>query len=263
MASPFHLSDDPNPDLHEMFLYFNSACFGNALDAVEVGWSPKMTLCAGMCSYFRGGYCKIRLSEPLLKFRSKSDRIDTLLHEMIHAYLFVTENNDDHDGHGPQFMKQANRINDSQLTNITVYHSFHDEVDHYRVHVWKCNGPCQNQPPYFGIVRRAMNRPPQPADRWWADHQMSCGGEYSKISGPEDTNKPARPTSRRKPATGDRMSLVKTSASPYADSQDDPGCGLAPGGKRRKVDDARESDSQSGKASVQATLDDYFKASAK
>ena len=46
-------------------------------------------------------------------------------------------------------------------------------------------GPCQNQKPFFGIVRRSMNRPPQPADRWWADHQKSCGGTYTKIAGPD------------------------------------------------------------------------------
>lgn len=30
-----------------------------------------------------------------------------------------------------------------------------------------------------------MNRPPQPADWWWKSHKVSCGGIYTKISGPE------------------------------------------------------------------------------
>jgi hypothetical protein len=43
----------------------------------------------------------IRLSVPLLKLRPRKDLVETLLHEMIHAYLFVTDGDDDHDGHGP------------------------------------------------------------------------------------------------------------------------------------------------------------------
>lgn len=41
-------------------------------------------------------------------------------HEMIHAYLFVTNNNRDRDGHGPEFHKHMYRINKEAGTNITV-----------------------------------------------------------------------------------------------------------------------------------------------
>lgn len=71
-----------------------------------------MTSCAGICSYQgRGGMCTISLSEPLLKLRPRKDLVETLLHEMIHAYLFVTHNNKDRDGHGPEFHKHMYRIN--------------------------------------------------------------------------------------------------------------------------------------------------------
>ena len=46
-------------------------------------------------------------------------------------------------------------------------------------------GPCQGQPPYFGIVKRAMNRAPGPTDWWWAQHAATCGGAYSKVREPE------------------------------------------------------------------------------
>ena len=46
--------------------------------------------------------------------------METLLHEMIHAYLFVTNNNRDRDGHGPEFQYHMNRINMETGTNITV-----------------------------------------------------------------------------------------------------------------------------------------------
>ncbi|KAM9495938.1 DNA-dependent metalloprotease SPRTN isoform 2-T2 [Clarias gariepinus] len=113
----------------------------------------------------------------------------TLLHEMIHALLFVTQNNRDRDGHGPEFCKHMNRINQASGTKISIYHSFHDEVDVYRQHWWRCNGPCQNRKPFFGYVKRAMNRAPSARDPWWEEHRRTCGGTYSKIKEPENYGK--------------------------------------------------------------------------
>nr|XP_020492696.1 sprT-like domain-containing protein Spartan [Labrus bergylta] len=181
---------DPSPDVRAMFLEFNDTFFWGKLCGVEVKWSPRMTLCAGVCSYEgRGGLCSIRLSEPLLKLRPRKDLVQTLLHEMIHALLFVTQNNRDRDGHGPEFCKHMNRINDATGTKISVYHSFHDEVDVYRQHWWKCDGPCQNRKPYFGFVKRAMNRAPSSQDPWWEDHRRTCGGTYIKVKEPEGYGK--------------------------------------------------------------------------
>uniref|UniRef100_A0A3Q1K7C2 DNA-dependent metalloprotease SPRTN n=1 Tax=Anabas testudineus TaxID=64144 RepID=A0A3Q1K7C2_ANATE len=177
---------DPSPDVRAMFLEFNDTFFWGKLSGVEVKWSHRMTLCAGVCSYEgRGGLCSIRLSEPLLKLRPRKDLVETLLHEMIHALLFVTQNNRDRDGHGPEFCKHMNRINKASGTKITIYHSFHDEVDVYRQHWWRCNGPCQTRKPYFGFVKRAMNRAPSSLDPWWEDHQRTCGGTYTKVKEPE------------------------------------------------------------------------------
>lgn len=39
---------------------------------------------------------------------------------MIHGYLFLTNNNRDRDGHGPEFCKHMNRINKAAGTKITV-----------------------------------------------------------------------------------------------------------------------------------------------
>lgn len=66
-------------------------------------------------------------------------------------------------------------------TSITVYHSFHDEVRLYQQHWWRCNGPCQNRKPFFGIVKRAINRAPGPNDFWWAEHSKTCGGQFAKV----------------------------------------------------------------------------------
>lgn len=35
---------DPNPDIHQLFIEFNSTFFWGKLNMVEVRWSPRMTL---------------------------------------------------------------------------------------------------------------------------------------------------------------------------------------------------------------------------
>uniref|UniRef100_UPI00398EA067 DNA-dependent metalloprotease SPRTN n=1 Tax=Pristiophorus japonicus TaxID=55135 RepID=UPI00398EA067 len=178
---------DPNPDLRGLYLQFNERYFWGRLAGVEVRWSPRMTLCAGVCCYEgRGGLCSIRISEPLLKLRPRRDLVETLLHEMIHALLFVTNNDKDHESHGPEFCKHMRRINTMTGANVTIYHNFHEEVDVYRQHWWRCDGPCQNRRPYLGYVKRAMNRAPSARDPWWAEHQRICGGTYTKVKEPEN-----------------------------------------------------------------------------
>jgi len=177
---------DPNPDVHSLFVSYNHQFFWGALDACTVDWSKRMTLCAGLCRFEgKSGLCSIKLSEPLLKLRPRSDLIETLLHEMIHAYLFVTTGHRDRDGHGPEFKEHMNRINDLASTNITVYHSFHDEVNSYKQHWWRCTGKCRKERPYYGWVKRSMNRAPGKNDFWWKDHQATCEGTFVKVKEPE------------------------------------------------------------------------------
>ncbi|VDM48149.1 unnamed protein product [Toxocara canis] len=177
---------DPTPDIRALFLQFNDVFFEGKLVGCEVTWSPRMTLCAGLCRYEgRGGLCSIRLSKPLLILRPRRDLVETLLHEMIHAYLFVTVRNRDRDGHGAEFQLHMNRINARAGTRITVYHSFHAEVAKYQQHWWRCEGPCRNRRPFYGFVKRATNRAPGPYDHWWRDHQARCGGKFVKVKEPE------------------------------------------------------------------------------
>ena len=73
--------------------------------------------------------------------------------------------------------------------NLKVYHNFHDEVDSYRQHWWRCDGACRSKKPYYGYVKRSMNRAPSKNDTWWAEHQRTCGGTYTKIKEPENYGK--------------------------------------------------------------------------
>ena len=194
---------DGNPfvDIHELFAHYNVLYFRKLLlPRVEVLWSPRLTLCAGICELLKddstGKLTRIRLklSMPLLQYRPRSDTINTLLHEAIHAYFFVIiswrhARDDDGSGHGIGFQLLANAINDHGNYEVTIYHTFHDEVDSFRTHVWQCDGPCKAKPPDFGQVKRSMNRPPGKNEDWWQAHTMECGGTFHKIKEPAPTRK--------------------------------------------------------------------------
>lgn len=98
---------DPNPDIWALFGQFDARFFKGILTShfVELKWSSnRMTSTAGLCSWSpRTNFAVIKLSKPLLTLRSRGDLVETLLHEMIHAYLFVTREDDNHESHGPKF----------------------------------------------------------------------------------------------------------------------------------------------------------------
>lgn len=39
--------------------------------------------------------------------------------------------------------------------------------------------------PYYGFVKRAVNRPPSKSDPWWGTHLATCGGNFEKIRSPD------------------------------------------------------------------------------
>lgn len=172
----------------------------------------------------------------------------SLLMALTHsAYLFLSKGLRDHDAHGPNFCEMMEvcfeqseiylqRINSIAGTSISIYHTFHDEVDTYRVHVWQCSGPCRGQPPYFGLVKRSMNRAPGPRDPWWPAHAARCGGTYTKIAGPEP-----KPPSKKQATAASKSApgaIAKTDTSQkIANASSLPSSSLAQPGQRR-IDDA-------------------------
>jgi hypothetical protein len=86
------------------------------------------------------------------------------------------------------FLEKMYNINKLGKYSITVYHDFYEEVDSYK-YVFKCDGPCTQKPPYYGLVKRAMNRPPNPHDHWYADHLAKCGGTFHLIEEPPNKSK--------------------------------------------------------------------------
>ena len=99
---------DPCPDIRAMFVEFDKKYFFSRLGSCLVEWSKRMTICAGIFYLREGGI--IRLSEPLLKYRPRKDLVETLLHEMIHAYLYLTRNFKDRESHGDEFKAHMERV---------------------------------------------------------------------------------------------------------------------------------------------------------
>lgn len=90
-------------------------------------------------------------------------------------------------------------INHKGGYNISVFHSFRDEVEMYRTHWWECI-KCKN------VVKRSMNRKPGPYDYWFPRHQRTCGGDYIKIKEPE------KKVSTKKESKKNERELVETEA---------------------------------------------------
>lgn len=187
-----------------MFQTFDGKFFASMLGCVELEWSARMYQCAGICYLRKNGLgmsITIRLSEPLLKLRSRKDLVETLLHEMIHAWNFVRGvMQEENGGHGKNFLAKMHEINRLAGTNITVYHTFRDEVELYKKHWWRCDGACKNRGPFYGFVKRTSNRAPGKNDRWWADHQAKCGGNFIKVKEPTPMKKKKAEPRKRKPA---------------------------------------------------------------
>lgn len=120
---------DPNPDIGKLFLQFDKYFFGGFLSTqpVLVKWDHNIGKDAGRFYKTANDLPTISLSADLLSLRFRRDLVETLLHEMIHCFIFLKGIVDDND-HGSVFKMHMNRINKSAGTKISIYHHFHDET---------------------------------------------------------------------------------------------------------------------------------------
>ncbi|KAG0458328.1 hypothetical protein HPP92_023485 [Vanilla planifolia] len=149
------------------------------------------------CDCTQAGLCEIQLSEPLMKSRSSSDLKNTLLHEMIHAFLWIRKENCNHGDHGPSFLALAASINSnlkidhqrpSEGYNITTQHGFQNEVDTNGTHLFMCQS--------CGDSIKQSSKEPSPSDCTesqsddkncgnllceWYRHENLCSGWYEKV----------------------------------------------------------------------------------
>ncbi|XP_020269797.1 uncharacterized protein LOC109845024 isoform X2 [Asparagus officinalis] len=151
----------------------------------------------GMCCYREEGGCDIRLSAHLLKFCSNTDLKNILLHEMIHAYLYVTSKKKDRSYHGPRFTTMMNGINSSTETdpwrplggyNITSSHDIRKEADCNRVQRWICKScgdsfeGSKNSEPNDCIENVSHGDSCGNSSCQWHKHKMVCSGRYEKTT---------------------------------------------------------------------------------
>lgn len=121
---------DPNPDIYKLFQQFDERFFDGFIStkAVLLKWE-NLGRDAGRFSWETNGIPRISLSSELMTLRPRRDLVETLLHEMIHAYIHLKRIRDT-GAHGPIFKQHMNRINSAAGTNITVCHQFHEEVQY-------------------------------------------------------------------------------------------------------------------------------------
>ena len=170
---------DPKPDLGRLFRLFDERFFDGNLQQhdVRIEWSHAMTLSAGKCDFYpRTKRCIIKLSTPLVRQAPRADLVQTLLHEMIHAQLFVSGEKDGHKEHGPLFTNHMARINTLGQCYITLRHKFD-----VKWRIWQCNGACAKKPPEFGRRKKSNDMPPGPEDKWFQRHQETCCGSFMRV----------------------------------------------------------------------------------
>ncbi|KAJ8464831.1 hypothetical protein OPV22_027383 [Ensete ventricosum] len=197
-------ADGRRPDIYELFCHYNALYFRDALGTCALSWasSSPYPSYAAYCHYYDGGGCEIHLSKPLLKTCAASDLKNVLLHEMIHAFLWIEYNNKDHGDHGPRFQDMMNSINSNSVIdpqrptggyNITINHEFQKDHNDDGVHQWICE-LCAK------VILSTTNRGPSADDCienvgpdvfcdnplcHWHSHNKQCNGRYFICGPPE------------------------------------------------------------------------------
>lgn len=119
---------DPNPDIYKLFQQFDKRFFDGflATKAIILKWE-NLGRDAGRFYEVKNGVSSIALSSELMTLRPRRNLVETLLHEMIHAYISFKKIRDI-GSHGPIFKQHMDRINQASGANITVFHQFYEEV---------------------------------------------------------------------------------------------------------------------------------------
>jgi len=112
----------PPPNLAAMHAEFNKRYFDGGLHSFVIQWSNSQTSCSGIT--FRDRRL-ISISRPILgdPRMDRSELVNTVLHEMIHAHLFIEGHDEDSVNHGPRFRHHMRRINEAGGHRITVDHA--------------------------------------------------------------------------------------------------------------------------------------------
>ncbi|KAM3230080.1 hypothetical protein ACQJBY_060712 [Aegilops geniculata] len=190
------VGSDPEPDIAELFCYYNALYFQDSLGACAVCWAeePLPYGDTSGCDYYPGGGgCIVLLSKSLYELYTYSDLKNVLLHEMIHAYVCIKDNNTNHSNHGANFQKLMNTINSSSLPdhhrpdggyNIIMLHDIRKKCYQYEcdgcgdfVRSTKIRGPSHDD----CIERMGANSSCPNLACQWHRHKKRCSGNYYRV----------------------------------------------------------------------------------
>ncbi|PUZ42144.1 hypothetical protein GQ55_9G561300 [Panicum hallii var. hallii] len=184
------------PDVSELFCHYNSLYFRDSLGSCAVSWAedPLPDRDVSTCDYYPGGGgCIILLSKSLCECHDESDLKNVLLHEMIHAYICIKDNNNNHSDHGAKFRKLMNSINLSSVADphrpvdgysITLLHEIRKKYYHYKcqscgdlIKSIKLRVPSGDD----CIERKGVDDPCQNSKCHWHRHKQRCPGSYCRV----------------------------------------------------------------------------------
>ncbi|KAF8718411.1 hypothetical protein HU200_025396 [Digitaria exilis] len=184
------------PDVFELFCHYNSLYFRDSLGSCAVSWAeePLPDRDVSTCDYYPGGGgCIILLSKSLCECHDESDLKNALLHEMIHAYICVKDNNSNHSDHGSNFRKLMNTINLSSVADphrpvdgysITQLHEIRKKYYHYKCQ--SCGDLIKSTMMRVPsgddcIERKGVDDPCQNSKCHWHRHKQQCPGSYRRV----------------------------------------------------------------------------------
>ncbi|WVZ56032.1 hypothetical protein U9M48_006619 [Paspalum notatum var. saurae] len=184
------------PDVSDLFCHYNSLYFRDSLGSCAVSWAedPLPNRDVSTCDYYPGGGgCIILLSKSLCECHDESDLKNALLHEMIHAYICIKDNNSNHSDHGSKFQKLMNKINLSSVADphrpidgysITLLHEICKKYYHYKCQTCgdlmkstKMRGPSGDD----CIEKKGVDGPCQNSKCHWHRHKQRCLGSYRRV----------------------------------------------------------------------------------
>lgn len=162
---------DQLPDIYAVFRAYNEEYFDGLIGGFEVRWCARLWIQAGKTTTFP--LKRITISTKLLIGREIRIMVETLLHEMIHAYLFCN----DHPHplqHGEDFVKVMTETNILSTLNIGILDEGGlDHIAHLQV-IWECS-KCKEQIVRFKRKSRQLN------DKTARLHRVRCRGTWRMV----------------------------------------------------------------------------------
>lgn len=171
--------------------HYNVTCFEGKLRNVDVRWNRKMTLCPSLCVFDNFSKdCVINLSKPILTIRPRKKIIECLLHEMVHAYIFIKHNVDNREEHTVEFHAYTQKIRRITGVHVRNRHNYLEFTGNaVSVFEWQCEGKCRLLWGNKGLVKRSVQRCPSFSDLWWHRHQAECGGTFLELDNNNEVDK--------------------------------------------------------------------------